>query len=311
MSTPPWASSSSSPSNQNQLSINYDYTNNNTGTNNNQKSNKYVDQQEEDYDFSSTVTTKKEYKQTSIIGGAAIAGTTVGLALAGPFLALVSGITAATIATQNNLAGNIARSTGKTVLQTSDTMKDIDDKHKIVQKTKWGVGYLFGKAKEVDDNHRVVEKTKWGFGQVVNKAKEVDEKHEISDRANDGLKNRFGFIIEMFNKDAKCNYTSWQEGGRDNEKDDTGGGKSNGEYQYLAVEEYDYSNHNDTNNDCNDNKRNGLLSWWPIGGNKSNNNASTTSSINSTMNNNNVKKNISFNPFKGNDDSNFTPWPDR
>lgn len=307
MSTPPWASSSSSPSNnQNPLSINYDYTNT-TGTNNNQSNN--YDQQEEDYDFSCTATTKKEYKQTSIIGGAAIAGTTVGMALAGPFLALVSGITAATIATQSNTAGNIARSTGKTVLHASDTMKDIDDKHKIVQKTKWGIGYLFGKAKEVEDNHRVVEKTRWGFGQVVNKAKEVDERHEISDRANDGLKSRFGFIIEKFNKDAKCNYTSWQEG-RDNEKDDAGGDRSNGENQYLTEEEYDYSNHSETNND---NKRNGPLSWWPIGGNKSNNNTNTTSSsINSTMNSNNVKKNIIlFNPFKGNEDSNFTPWPDR
>jgi hypothetical protein len=106
-----------------------------------------------DGDSASAVTAnKKEHRKISIIGGAAMAGTAVGLAVAGPFIALVGGITAATLATQDTKAGRVARSTGDTVLTAGDQIRGLDERHQIVAKTKWGLGSLFGRGKKIDED---------------------------------------------------------------------------------------------------------------------------------------------------------------
>ena len=189
MTAPPWVSAS-----KNQTSVNYS-------------------QEEENYDLSSLEpsSTRKQHSKFSIVGGAALAGTAVGMTMVGPVIGLISGIVAATIATKDTKAGDVARSTGETVLTAGDQIRDLDERHHIVEKTKWGVGSLFGRAKEIDENHKVVEKTKTGFGNAVNKAKEVDENHGISERTNDGLKRHFGFINNVFRRGPDCNYTPWPD----------------------------------------------------------------------------------------------------
>mmetsp|Transcript_23198 Transcript_23198/g.34537 ORF Transcript_23198/g.34537 Transcript_23198/m.34537 type:complete len:227 (-) Transcript_23198:195-875(-) len=178
MSTPPWVTTS-----QNQTSVDYS---------------------QESYDLSTTLDdadeAKKEHAKASIIGGAAIAGTGLGLAIAGPIIGLLGGVTAATLATQNSKAGDAARFSGDVVLSVGDQMKDIDEKHKIVEKTKWGFGTILGKAKEIDQNHGVVEKTKSGISYAANKAKEVEADH--------------GYLNSVANKlgrQPSCNYTPWPD----------------------------------------------------------------------------------------------------
>ena len=103
--------------------------------------------------YSTTVrhqtTTRKQHSKFSIVGGAALAGTAVGMTMVGPVIGLISGIVAATIATKDTKAGDVARSTGETVLTAGDQIRDLDERHHIVEKTKWGVGSLFGRAKEI------------------------------------------------------------------------------------------------------------------------------------------------------------------
>ena len=163
MSTPSWTSNQ----NNNGQTVDYDSSSNHQEV-------------EENYGDSSTGSTRKVHKKASIVGGAAIAGTAAGLIIAGPLIAVVTGITAATLATQDTKAGAVARSTGDTVLCAQDQMRAVDKKLKIVEKTKWGVRSLFGKAKKIDEDHQIVDKTKRGVGNVVTKVKEVDERHGIS-----------------------------------------------------------------------------------------------------------------------------------
>lgn len=104
---------------------------------------------EEEYGLLPKEPTRKVHKKASIVGGAAIAGCTAGLIIAGPLIAVVSGITVATLATQDTKAGRIAQSTGDTVLCAQDQIREMDKKHKIVEKTRRGVGSLVNKARRV------------------------------------------------------------------------------------------------------------------------------------------------------------------
>lgn len=171
-----------------------------------------VDYNQENYDLSSSIddndhAIKKEPKsKASIIGGAAIAGTGLGMVIAGPIIALLGGVTAATLATQDTKAGDVARYSGDVVLSAGDQMRDIDEKHAIVEKTKWGVGTLLGKAKEIDQNHGVVEKTKTGISNAAQKAREVEADYGY-----------FNSITNKF-KSKPTNYTPWPDKVTDDEQ---------------------------------------------------------------------------------------------
>ncbi len=142
---------------------------------------------------------KKKHKKSSIIGGAALAGTGLGLAIAGPVVGLLGGVVAAVTATQDTKAGDVARYSGDVVLSAGDQIKDIDEKHKIVEKTNWGLGTIAGKAKEIDQNHHVVEKTKTGISNAAQKAKEVE------------VESYFNSITNKFRRQPDCNYTPWPD----------------------------------------------------------------------------------------------------
>mmetsp|Transcript_5975 Transcript_5975/g.7620 ORF Transcript_5975/g.7620 Transcript_5975/m.7620 type:complete len:208 (+) Transcript_5975:138-761(+) len=188
-----------------------------------------------DYDYDANTTSlnvsapapKKEHKKLSIVGGAALAGSAAGMFIAGPFIALVGGITAATVATQDTKAGDAARSVGDTLLTGCDTARDINEKHQVSTKARSGMGSFWSKAKEVDEKHHIVENTKEGAKEVYQKAKEVDEKHGIVERTNQGLKNSFQFVSDkiritgkqqssnhsstFFKRKPDCNYTPWPD----------------------------------------------------------------------------------------------------
>ena len=109
-----------------------------------------IQEPEEDYGLlSSNEPARKVHKKSSIVGGAAIAGTVAGLIIAGPLIAVVSGVAAATLATQDTKAGRVAQSTGDNVLCAQDQIREMDKKFGIVEKTKLGVGSLYRNVRKL------------------------------------------------------------------------------------------------------------------------------------------------------------------
>ena len=109
-----------------------------------------IQEPEEDYGLlSNKEPARKEHKKSSIVGGAALAGTAAGLIIAGPLVAVISGVAVATLATQDTKAGKVAQSTGDTVLCAQDQIRDLDKKFRIVEKTKMGVGSLVRNVKKM------------------------------------------------------------------------------------------------------------------------------------------------------------------
>ena len=138
-----------------------------------------------------------EHKKTSIIGGAALAaGTGLGLTVFGPLIGFLGGVTAATLATQDTKAGEVARYSGDAVLTASDQIRDIGERHNIVEKT----GTVMGRVKEIDQKHSIVEQTKTGISNAAQKAREVEADYGF-----------FNSVTNKFRRQPDCNYSPWPD----------------------------------------------------------------------------------------------------
>jgi hypothetical protein len=163
---------------------------------------------------------QNSHKRNAIVGGAAIAGTAAGLAIAGPLIGIVGGVAAATVATRETKAGDIARASGDAVLTVGDRAKDLDQKHGILDKTKKGMGSVVDKAKEMDEKHNIVDKTKRGVGNTYQNVRKFEEKHAIMERAGEGLMKGFNFVSNklkpnqqqtQYKPKQNSNYSPWPD----------------------------------------------------------------------------------------------------
>jgi hypothetical protein len=73
------------------------------------------------------------------LAGAAVAGGIAGLLLAGPLVAAVAATGAVLAATSQGKAGAVARATGETMAGAGDTLRKINQEHRVVEKTGKGV----------------------------------------------------------------------------------------------------------------------------------------------------------------------------
>ncbi|GFH55503.1 hypothetical protein CTEN210_11979 [Chaetoceros tenuissimus] len=103
-----------------------------------------------------------------VIGAAAVAGGVAGLVVAGPVLGIVGAVGTGVLATENSIAGSVARASGDVVLSAKDRAKKINEKHHVVDKTK--------------------KATKKATSTFVSKAKELEKKHHIGKKTNKVLK---------------------------------------------------------------------------------------------------------------------------
>jgi len=72
--------------------------------------------------------------------GAAIVGGVAGLVLVGPIVAIVAAGGAAVVAaTSSGLAGSVTRKSGEIVMDTSDSISQFDQEHKITETTSKGI----------------------------------------------------------------------------------------------------------------------------------------------------------------------------
>lgn len=86
-------------------------------------------------------------KANRITQGAAIAGGITGLVVAGPVLAIIGAAGAAAAASENKgRVGKIARASGNAVVTAGETVKQFDEKHHVVGKTKVVAGKVVDKT---------------------------------------------------------------------------------------------------------------------------------------------------------------------
>uniref|UniRef100_A0A7S2MG39 Uncharacterized protein n=1 Tax=Helicotheca tamesis TaxID=374047 RepID=A0A7S2MG39_9STRA len=133
------------------------------------------------------------------VGGAAVAGTVAGFAIAGPLLAIVGGIGgAAAAATSSGKAGSVARASGDVVNAAGDRAKQIDQEHHIVEKSKKVGNSVAVKAREVDEEYQVVDKTRNAAVGAWGGLRDFNEKHQVLQKTGRGISASAAFISNAF-----------------------------------------------------------------------------------------------------------------
>ena len=93
------------------------------------------------------------------LGGAAVAGGILGLAIAGPMVGLVAGAGAAAVTTTKGKAGEIARASGEVVSSGGDRLKQWNTKHRVTSKASNAIRSAGSNLKRWDEKHSVTQKT--------------------------------------------------------------------------------------------------------------------------------------------------------
>jgi hypothetical protein len=110
-------------------------------------------------DIPTLPTEEEELGKRQTIGAGVFSGI-VGLFLGGPFVALILGFGAAYATEKRGAVGDTARAVGDVALSARKKAIEIDEKHKVVDKSKVMAQEAFEKAKEMDQNHHILERTK-------------------------------------------------------------------------------------------------------------------------------------------------------
>jgi len=103
---------------------------------------------------------RRDQEDSSRLIGAGVVAAVITMPILGPALATVAGIAAAYGATQSGAAGDACRAAGDIALNAKDKVKEINQKHDIVNQTKNGAQGILSKLRDVDGRHEIFEKVK-------------------------------------------------------------------------------------------------------------------------------------------------------
>jgi hypothetical protein len=104
-------------------------------------------------------TEEEELVRNRTIGAGVFSGV-VGLLLGGPFVAMILGFGAAYATEKQGAVGDTARAVGDVALSVRGKAIEIDEKHKVVDKSKVMAQGAFENAKEMDQKYHILERTK-------------------------------------------------------------------------------------------------------------------------------------------------------
>jgi len=103
---------------------------------------------------------RRDQEDSSRLLGAGVVAAVITMPILGPTLATVAGIAAAYGATQSGAAGDACRAAGDIALNAKDKVKEINQKHDIVNQTKNGAQGILSKLRDADGRHEIFEKVK-------------------------------------------------------------------------------------------------------------------------------------------------------
>jgi hypothetical protein len=132
---------------------------------------------------------RKDQEDRARLLGAGVVAAVITLPILGPGLATAAGIAAAYGSTQSGAAGDACRAAGDVALTAKDKVKEINQKHDIVNQTKNGAQGILSKLRDVNGRHEIFERVK----------------KMLSGTAK-GISEAFKSIAEKLNKrgDEKC-----------------------------------------------------------------------------------------------------------
>lgn len=126
----------------------------------------------------------------------AAVGAAVGLAVAGPMVAVAGAGVAAYCTTRNDSVGDVARGTGAAAASTFDAAKKFNDEHNITGQAYDVAKASVAKAQEVDRQYKITEKVTEGVATAAAKAKELDEKHDITRKVGSAISSGLSSITK-------------------------------------------------------------------------------------------------------------------
>lgn len=120
--------------------------------------------------------------------------------MCGPIIAAIVGYGTAYGTTQPGTAGDVCRAIGDTGLYIRDKAVALNQKHKILEKTKGGVKETAEKAINPDTRKQIVENTKNGLSSAWSNVREFENKHNLLGQTKIFLGEIFSSIIEKLRK---------------------------------------------------------------------------------------------------------------
>eukprot|EP00543_Licmophora_paradoxa_P000463 CAMPEP_0202445604 /NCGR_PEP_ID=MMETSP1360-20130828/4380_1 /ASSEMBLY_ACC=CAM_ASM_000848 /TAXON_ID=515479 /ORGANISM="Licmophora paradoxa, Strain CCMP2313" /LENGTH=238 /DNA_ID=CAMNT_0049061919 /DNA_START=30 /DNA_END=746 /DNA_ORIENTATION=+ len=133
--------------------------------------------------------------QEAIMGGACVAGGCIGCLVCGPIWACALGAVSGYLTTRESAAGDAARSMGQLAISCRTKAIDLDEKHRLVDKTKAAAGNCWESVKDVNQKHKVVERTQSCCVSSWQGVKAANEKYKIAERTAAGI----GAVCEYLN----------------------------------------------------------------------------------------------------------------
>lgn len=123
---------------------------------------------------------RKDQEDRARLLGAGVVAAVITLPILGPGLATAAGIAAAYGSTQSGAAGDACRAAGDVALTAKDKVKEINQKHDIVNQTKNGAQGILSKLRDVNGRHEIFERVKemlYGTAKGISEAfKSIAEK---------------------------------------------------------------------------------------------------------------------------------------
>ncbi|TFJ82840.1 hypothetical protein NSK_005847 [Nannochloropsis salina CCMP1776] len=120
--------------------------------------------------------------------GAAAAGATLGLMVAGPFMAVVGGIASGVAAAgDEGQIGEVARATGRAVATAFGRVQHFDQEHRVTEKVKTAAGQTIARAQACEKEHQIVSRVKEGAEKAVSVAQTLDRQQHITEKISAGL----------------------------------------------------------------------------------------------------------------------------
>ena len=125
---------------------------------------------------------QQQHEDRARLIGAGVVAAVITLPILGPTLATVAGVAAAYGSTKSGAAGDAYRAAGDIAMNAKDKVKEINEKHDIVNQTKNGAQGILSKLKDVDGRHDLLETVKCF---LANTAKGLSEAFKsISEKIN-------------------------------------------------------------------------------------------------------------------------------
>jgi hypothetical protein len=124
----------------------------------------------------------KEESMSSHKWAAGVAGGVVGTLLGGPLLGVVAGGAAAYYTEQEGAAGDISRALGEVATTTGAKVKELNEKHHLLEKSKQVADEAWDKVKDFEVQHHLSEKSKRAAKEAWENAKKLNKEHKIMDK---------------------------------------------------------------------------------------------------------------------------------